>query len=179
MRAFSWILSSSIFFTTQPGKKTNSYQQPKAEGIRNAVSSVHDRIHPLSYPPDSWPYFLQHMPEENKPILDFMGNQISNQGKHFAILSYDVGTADLQQCADALMRLRAEYLFSQKKYAQIGFHFNSGIYYSWADYLKGMRPGFKERNQILFHSTSSSEISHSEINTASCSFRSYYLKTFE
>ena len=163
MRASPWILLYSVLLAPQPGKKSNSYQQPKAERTRNSISTVDARIHPLSYPPDSWPYFLQHMPAENKPILDFMGNQISNQEKHFAILSYDVGTADLQQCADALMRLRAEYLFSQKKYARIGFHFNSGIYYSWADYLKGMRPGFKERKQILSHTSSSSEMSHSSL----------------
>lgn len=61
------------------------------------------------------------------------------------------------------MRLRTEYLFSQKKYSQIEFHFNSGIYYSWADYLKGMRPRFKGRNQNLSHIASSSEISHSSL----------------
>jgi hypothetical protein len=121
------------------------------------------KIHSLSYPPDSWPSFLQHLPTENKPIVDYKGNQIEDQEKHFAILTYDVGSADLQQCADALIRLRSEYLFSQKKYAQIGFHFNSGIYYRWTDYLKGIRPVFKNRQQVLAQTNAASDISHTSL----------------
>lgn len=114
----------------------------------------------LSYPPDSWQYFLQHLPIEKKPILDFNGNEIRNQAKHYAILTYDVGHSDLQQCADALIRIRSEYLFSQKKYSLIGFHFNDGKYYSWSDYLKGIRPQLKGMNLKLILTTSVAAISH-------------------
>jgi hypothetical protein len=148
MRALICMLVSSIAFISLSYKKTNSHLQP---------------VRPLSYPRDSWPWFLQHLPTENKPILDFRGNLIGNQEKHFAILTYDVGSTDLQQCADALMRLRSEYLFSQKKYAQIGFHFNSGIYYSWTDYLNGMRPIFKRRQQVLARTNATAEPSHTSL----------------
>ena len=161
MRVLKYILVPSLALAFFSYKKTNGCLQPKTEGSRK--TAVSNSIRPLSYPPDSWSSFLQHLPTENKPILDYKGNQVSNQEKHFAILTYDVGGSDLQQCADALIRLRTEYLFSKKKYAQIGFYFNSGIYYYWTDYLRGIRPIFKKQKQILARTSAESELSHTTL----------------
>jgi hypothetical protein len=158
MRLFIFILVSAMIPALPSYHKTNSRPQPNTQKTDRSLAT--NPVCPLTYPPDSWPSFLQHLPTENKPIVDYRGNQISNQEKHFAILTYDVGSTDLQQCADALMRLRSEYLFSQKKYAQIGFHFNSGIYYSLTNYLKGIRPVFKKRQQILAKTNAVSALSH-------------------
>ncbi|MGH7599664.1 MAG: DUF4846 domain-containing protein [bacterium] len=38
-----------------------------------------------------------------------------NQAAQYRVLAIDVGNKDLQQCADAVIRLRAEYLFGQEK----------------------------------------------------------------
>jgi len=158
---FIYILVLFITLTFLSYKKTNSRLQPKTGKTGNP--SAANPVHPLSYAPDSWPSFLQHLPTENKPIVDYKGNQIGNQEKHFAILIYDVGNSDLQQCADALIRMRSEYLFSQRKYAQIGFHFNSGIYYSLTDYLRGIRPVFRNGQQILAQTNAASGLSHTSL----------------
>lgn len=121
----------------------------------NAVSSI-------KYKANSWQYFLQHLPVVDQPIVDYRGKAIDFQKKHLGIIPYDVGKADLQQCADALMRLRAEYLFQQTRYNEIGFHFVSGNYYSWNDYCKGLRPVVKG-NAIKFITTSASEKNHESL----------------
>ena len=52
-----------------------------------------------------------------------------NQEAQYAVLEVPVGKKDLQQCADAVMRLRAQYLYSQKRFAEIWFSDNNGKKY--------------------------------------------------
>lgn len=114
------------------------------------------------YDVNSWQYFLQHLPVVDSPVVDYRGKPILYQEKHAGIIPYDVGKFDLQQCADALMRLRAEYLFQQKRYDEIGFHFVSGDFYSWTDYCKGLRPAAKG-DGVRFITTSLSEKTHESL----------------
>lgn len=99
----------------------------------------------------SFAEFLQNIPVEpdGTPILDFHGTPVGNQGKHVAVLTYDVGTKDLQQCADAVLRLRAEYLYAQQRFDEIAFHFTSGDLFSWNDYKRGMR-AVVDKNKVTF-----------------------------
>jgi len=110
----------------------------------------------------SWPFFLQHLPVVDSPVIDYHGKPISYQQKSVGIIPYDVGKADLQQCADALMRLRAEYLFSRQRFDEIGFHFTGGQYYSWSDYCKGLRP-VPSGNDIRYINSNKSDRSHESL----------------
>lgn len=58
------------------------------------------------------------------PVHLFDGRLKARQDVHAAVVELDVGTRDLQQCADAVMRLRAEYLFSLGR--PIAFHPDPG-----------------------------------------------------
>lgn len=77
---------------------------------------------------------------KGSPVLDYRGQKIYNQNAHLGVINYDIGKKDLQQCADAVIRLRAEYLWEQQRYDEITFHFTSGHAYAWNDYKKGIRP---------------------------------------
>jgi hypothetical protein len=56
-----------------------------------------------------------------------------------AVVDLDLIGADLQQCADTILRLRAEYLHASGEDDRIGFHFVSGFHARWADYRRGTR----------------------------------------
>jgi hypothetical protein len=85
--------------------------------------------------------FLRHLPLKNgtPDVLLFNGEKKLNQTAHYAVIDLDVGTRDLQQCADAVIRLRAEYLFAHNQYDAIAFHFTSGDLYRYVDHASGKR----------------------------------------
>lgn len=45
----------------------------------------------------------------------------------------------MHQCADAIMRLRAEYLWKKGKYDQIHFNFTNGFRVDYSEWMKGKR----------------------------------------
>ena len=75
---------------------------------------------------------------ENNKVYLHTGELKINQTAQFAVIKIDVGTRNLQQCADAVMRLRAEYLYVQKQFSDIHFNFLSdGKPRYYKDYAKG------------------------------------------
>ena len=85
--------------------------------------------------------FLVNFPlhPEHFPVRDYKQIPIEKQNNHAAILNIDVGEKDLQQCADAWMRLYAEYLWAKKDFDKIVFQFTSEQYLSWNDFKNGTR----------------------------------------
>jgi len=62
------------------------------------------------------------MKPANAPVLIYTGAQKWRQDVHAAVIDIDVGTRDLQQCADATMRLRAEWLYAMNRPGEIAFN---------------------------------------------------------
>jgi hypothetical protein len=75
--------------------------------------------------------------KKDKTVYLFDGRVKPNQQAQFAVIDMPVGNKDLQQCADAIMRLRAEYLFEQKRFDEIIFFDNDASRYTFkAPYTK-------------------------------------------
>lgn len=87
-----------------------------------------------------------------------------------AILAYDVGNRDLQQCADAVMRLRAEFLYKTKQYDVLHFNFTNGFKADYNKWRKGQRIAVKE-NKVNWVPTSKESQSYK-------SFREYLNMVF-
>ncbi|MEM0999551.1 MAG: DUF4846 domain-containing protein [Bacteroidota bacterium] len=73
-------------------------------------------------------------------VLLYNGARKGNQEAHYAVIDIDVGKRDLQQCADAVMRLRAEYLYTAGRNQDIHFRFTSGDNCEWDRWRLGYRP---------------------------------------
>jgi hypothetical protein len=74
------------------------------------------------------------------PVRLFDGSQKARKEGVFAVVDLDVGSKDLQQCADAVIRLRAEYLFALDCTDRIVFDFTSGDPARWSAWSMGWRP---------------------------------------
>ncbi len=75
---------------------------------------------------EEWLRFLPMEPKKTKIKL-YNGKKKLLQLLNAGVVKIDIGKRDLQQCADAVIRLRAEYLYSTKKYNQIHFNYTSGF----------------------------------------------------
>jgi len=95
------------------------------------VPAAYERI---SVTKESFGSFLRKQQlKKDKTVYLYNGKPKANQTAQYAVLNISTGDKDLQQCADAVMRLRAEYL-KQKKEA-IFFTDNADKKYIW-DQLK-------------------------------------------
>jgi hypothetical protein len=104
---------------------------------RFSVPSGYTRVSPEK---NSFTAYLQNLPLKpvGSKVFYFDGREKTKE-VHAAVVDIDVGTKDLQQCADAVMRLRAEYLFSQKLYEDIHFNFTNGFNAEYSKWREGYR----------------------------------------
>ncbi len=81
---------------------------------------------------------LELLPNKSDVLL-FDGRKKGNQNAHIAVLALDVDNRDLQQCADAALRLRCEYLYQVEADEMINYHLTSGDEFPYEKYRDGYR----------------------------------------
>lgn len=129
--------AKSLISGENKGALTNKLSYPEGttietrfnvpEGYKRVVVSKH-----------SFGEYLRNLPLKKhlSKVFLYNGDEKGNQNVHAAVVDLEIGKSDLQQCADAVMRLRAEYLFKEKRFDDIHFNFTSGfnaLYTKWRD----------------------------------------------
>ncbi|MEZ5774655.1 MAG: DUF4846 domain-containing protein [Hyphomicrobiaceae bacterium] len=121
---------------------------PWHEGRVAEADTLAGRIAPppgfrrIAAEPGSFGQWLRGLPMKpaGAPVLLFNGLPKFWSDAAFAVLDIDVGDKDLQQCADAIMRLRAEYLRAVDRSGEIAFDFTNGGRVDFARWARGERP---------------------------------------
>lgn len=119
---------------------------------------------------NSFANWLRHLPLKNEnTVYLFNGEEKHNQSAQYKVIDIDVGNKDLQQCADAVMRLRAEYLYATNQYSKIHFNYTNGVNISFEKWGNGLYPNLKG-NKINWVASSN--------NKSYSSFRKYMNNIF-
>lgn len=144
----------------------------EAQSIANRIAPPPD-YHRVPSEERSYAAWLRALPLKPgcPPVMLYNGKRKGRQDVHAAVVDMDVGGRNLQQCADAVMRLRAEYLYGTERRGEIAFHFTNGDIARYSDWASGLRPVVKG-SHVLWRQSAEPK----EDYTA---FREYLDKVFE
>jgi poly-gamma-glutamate capsule biosynthesis protein CapA/YwtB (metallophosphatase superfamily) len=159
---------------------------PELETIANNVFTFIDktgmntatRIHsPKDYVripsvPEELTGFLRGLPlkTDGSDILLYDGTPKGDQGNHIAVYNLDTGNRDLQQCADSILRIYAEYYWSIGSFEKIAFHLTNGFLMEYTKWRDG--------NRLVVDGNVTSWSKTKEYDDSYETFRSYLNKVF-
>lgn len=96
----------------------------------------------------SYADWLRHLPlrAPGTPVRKYDGTELDYAtAAAVAVVDLDVGSKDLQQCMDTLMRLRGEYHWQRGQPNATRFRYAGGRYFGFAEWRQGIRPVQKGR----------------------------------
>jgi hypothetical protein len=136
-----------LFARCDNPSKGQKFEPRSQSAIMNRTgSSVLTRISPpagakrVPVADNSFGHYLRNLPlQPDGSKVHYYNGQVKQGNVYAAIIKMDVGKTDLQQCADAVMRLRAEYLYAASRFSDIHFKFTNGFEASYAKWREGYR----------------------------------------
>jgi hypothetical protein len=120
-------------------------QSPQPAHPTNPYPSIGAIPLPPGYhrlPADKTPFtdWLRKAPlKKERTVYLYNGSPKRNQDAQFAVLDVSVGHQDLQQCADAVMRLRAEFLYATRDFINIDYYTEAGVRLNFHEWANGRR----------------------------------------
>lgn len=162
------IVGVAFIYQFQPVKQTITAVVTKPSYLNKSGKTIKTRVNipedfkRVALDSSSFQYYIRHQKLKNfgAKVINYDGEPYFYQLGHVGILDIDVPSNGLQQCADALIRLRSEFLWQTNQKNKIGFNFTSGHYCSWKKYAEGYRPKING-NKVSFYKTASANTSKS------------------
>lgn len=135
--------------------------------VYDAQNCLFNRLEPPSGYERSYSYigsfenWLRYLPLKpgNPKVYLHNCTEKSYQDGHYAVIDIDVGQEDLQQCADAIIRFYAEYLFSKNDLDNITFDLTNGDAVGFRKWISGYRP-LVSGNTVTWHKRAASDSSY-------------------
>jgi hypothetical protein len=126
----------------------------------------------LQADPNAFATWLRHVSlKKDRTVFLYNGLPKRNQNVQFAVLDVSVGHEDLQQCADAVMRLRAEFLYANNKFSSIAFYTDQGTRLGFQQFANGIRYRLSGSRLV--------PVQASQPSTQRAAFDAYLITVFE
>jgi hypothetical protein len=134
------ILAVLLFCCPQPADHFPGMIDPNGMTVESRIRTPQG-FQRLQAADASFAFFLRRLPlkPHGAKVLLYDGRIKENNGVYDAVVDLAIGNKNLHQCADAVIRLRAEYLYRQKRFQQIHFNFTNGFRADYVEWRKGKR----------------------------------------
>ncbi|MEQ1716101.1 MAG: DUF4846 domain-containing protein [Hyphomicrobium sp.] len=131
--------AAGLYAWTEP---TPAAVEVAADGTLSSRFNPPPGFQRVAAPDKSFAAWLRGLPMKPAAasVVLYDGREKARQDVHAGVIAIDVGTKDLQQCADAVMRLRAEWLFATGRAGDIAFNVTEGGRVPFSRWAKGERP---------------------------------------
>jgi len=158
MRAPTFLLLPALLSIASAATATGPGYAWRLTPAASVADTLEQRVPPppgfqrAAVPEQSWGAWLRGLPMKpaGTPVLLYDGAPKWRQDVHVAVVDIDVGKRDLQQCADAIMRLRGEWQFASGRKGDIHFNDTDGKRRTFAARRSSDYASFRKYMDLVF-----------------------------